>query len=1045
MSSLTLKSKCLAGALITASLGFSPAFVTHAKAVEVFQKQNFLNGVVVDEDSQPMIGVQIQIKGTTKGIITGLDGDFTLEAKPGDVLVLSYIGYKTIEQTYKGEKVISFKMSPEAEVLDDVVIIGYGKQKKNSLVSSVNSIGNKELSVTASRNLTNALAGQIPGLISVQRSGEPGYDNSEFWIRGVSSFSGGTSPLVLVDGVPRAMADIEPDEIESFTLLKDAAATAVYGAEGANGVILITSKRGRSEKPRISLRAEGTFLTPTRLPEFMNAEQHLSLYNEALQNEGQEPIYDPSLYGEGADRDLFPDTNWLDYMLRDHTYNMRYTLNVRGGSDKARYFVSGAFFQENGIFKQGNQNEYDNNIGVKRYNLRSNIDFDVSKTTLVKVDISGQYMQTNYPGVGTSTIFTQMCMTPSFLMPPVYSDGTIAGHPRPSNNRVNPYNSLVNSGYAKEWRTSIQSKVEVDQKLDFITKGLSWKGMLSFDADMTYSARRTKTPSQYVATGRNPETNKLIFKETVQGSDALSESLSNSSNKKIYFETSFNYNRTFAEKHDVGAMLLYMQKETQYHNNALAYRKQGIVGRVTYGYDSRYFLEGNFGYTGSETFASGHRFGFFPAIGLAWYVSNEHFYPEALSNVVNKLKLRFSAGKTGNDNTGGDRFLYRQTMNQGAGGYNLGFGDSGALGGIGNGIVEGRFAAPYLSWEIEDKQNYGIDLGLFGNKIDLQIDYFNNRRHGILLQRRTVSNVTGFQQMPWQNYGIVKNQGVDGSITLNQQLGDVKLSARGNVTYAHNEIVEYDQVPQKYDWMNIAGTSLNSWNLYIADGLYSEDDFIITGEGTNRHYQLKDGVPSGLTAGVKPGDIKYKDLNGDGIINDYDKKQDVGDPSVPELMYGFGLNVEYKGWYAGVFFQGAGKTSTVLGANNPSSFFPFMYGVDESSLRAEVADRWTEENPNPSAMFPRLHTGQFLNNTAASTYWQRNASFLRFKNAEVGYNFAKEKIAKIGLQSLRIYLQGNNLCVWDNIKMWDPEQGNSNGGFSYPLNRTFTLGLDLTF
>ncbi len=1045
MNGLTFKSKLLTGALFTASLGFSPFFVPHAQAVEAFQQNNVLNGVVLDEDSQPMIGVAVQIKGTTKGTITGLDGDFSLNAKAGDILVISYIGYKTIEQTYKGEKVISFKLSPESELLEDVVVIGYGKQKKNSLVSSVNSIGNRELSVTASRNLTNALSGQIPGLISVQRSGEPGYDNSEFWIRGVSSFSGGTSPLVLVDGVPRAMADIEPDEIESFTLLKDAAATAVYGAEGANGVILITSKRGKSEKPRISLRAEGTFLTPTRLPKFMDAEQHLSLYNEALKNEGQQPIFDPSLYKDGADRDLYPNTDWLDYMLRDHTYNMRYTLNVRGGSDKARYFVSGAFFQENGIFKQGNQNEYDNNIGVKRYNLRSNIDFDVSKTTLVKVDISGQYMQTNYPGVGTSTIFTQMCMTPAYLMPPVYSDGTIAGHPRPSNTRTNPYNSLVNSGYAKEWRTSIQSKVEIDQKLDFITKGLSWKGMLSFDADMSYVAKRTKTPSQYVATGRDPETNKLTFKEVVQGSDALSEALSNSSNKKIYFETSFNYNRTFAEKHDLGAMFLYMQKETQYHNNALAFRKQGVVGRVTYGYDGRYFLEGNFGYTGSETFASGHRFGFFPAVGFAWYASNEHFYPEALANVVNKLKFRVSIGKTGNDNTGGDRFLYRQTMNQGAGGYNLGFGDSGALGGIGNSIVEGRFAAPYLSWEIEDKQNYGIDLGLFGNRIDIQMDYFNNKRHGILLQRRTVSNVTGFQQMPWQNFGIVKNQGVDGSITLNQQIGDVKLSARGNITYAHNKIVEYDQVPQKYEWMNIAGTSLNSWNVFIADGLYSEDDFIINGEGVNRTYTLKDGVPSGLTAGVKPGDIKYKDMNGDGIINDYDRVQNIGNPAVPELMYGFGLNIEYKGWYAGVFFQGAGKTSTVLGANNPSSFFPFMWGVDESSLRAEVADRWTEENQNPNAMYPRLHTGAFENNTAPSTHWMRDASFIRFKNAEVGYNFKKEKIAKMRLQSLRIYLQGNNLCVWDKIKMWDPEQGNANGGFSYPLNRTFTLGLDVTF
>lgn len=1031
------------GAVLASS--HSSTIKSHYEAVKGMQQSNKeVTGVVIDEMSIPMIGVQIQVKGTTTGVVTGIDGDFTLKCKPGDVLILSYVGYKTIEHPYKGEKVLSIKMSPEMENLDEVVVIGYGKQKKNSVVSSVNSIGKKELAVTANRNLTNALAGQIPGLVSIQRSGEPGYDNSEFWIRGQSSFSGGTTPLVLVDGVPRNMADIEVDEIESFTLLKDAAATAVYGAEGANGVILITSKRGTSDKPKISFRAEGTFLQPTRLPEFLNAEQTLTLYNEALINEGKDPIYDPSLYRPGADHDLYPDTDWVGTMLRDYTYNMRYTLNVRGGAERARYFVSGAFFQENGIFKEGKGNKYDNNIGLKRYNLRSNIDFDVSKTTLVKVDLSGQYLQTNYPGVGTATIFQQICRTPSFLMPPVYSDGTIAGHPRPSNNRVNPYNSLMNSGYSKEWRTSIQSKVELNQKLDFVTKGLSFRALISFDADMTHTAKRTKTPTQFVATGRD-ENGKLIFKQTVSGSENLTESLGNSSDKKIYFETSFNYNRTFANIHDVGAMFLYMQKETQYHNNALAFRKQSLVGRLTYGFDGRYFVEGNFGYTGSETFASGNRFGFFPAVGFAWYVSNEHYFPEKLKNIVNKLKLRVSYGRTGNDNTGGERFLYRQTMQQNGGGYDLGFGSNGSLGGVGNGIIEGRFSAPYLSWEIEDKQNYGIDLGLFDNRIDLQFDYFNNKRHNILLQRKTVSNATGFQQMPWQNFGIVKNSGFDASVTLNQNVGDWKLSARGNLTYAHNKIVEYDEVPQPYEWMQVTGTSIGMWNLYIADGYYSFDDFIITGEGKDRVYELKEGVVSGLTAGVRPGDIKYKDLNNDGVINQYDQVRNIGNPKNPELVYGFGFNAEYKGWYAGIFFQGAGKTSTVLGGNNSAAFFPFEWGIDESSPRSAVLDRWTEENPNPNAMFPRLHSSRFANNTAPSTHWLRDASFIRLKNIELGYNFDKKMLSKIGFTAMRIYLQGNNLCVWDNIKMWDPELGNTNGGFGYPLNRTFTLGFDFSF
>ena len=1013
------------------------------------QQANSVTGLVSDENGDPMVGVQIKIKGTGNGAATDIEGNFSLKAEKGEILIFSYIGYETQERTLKGEKILSIKMLPSTEALQDVVVIGYGRQKKNSLVSSITSIGPKELSVSSSRNLTNNLAGQIAGLIAVQRSGEPGYDNADFWIRGISSFKGGTTPLVLVDGIPRNMNDIEPDEIESFTLLKDAAATAVYGAEGANGVILITSKRGSAQKPKISLRAEGTILSPTRLPQFMNAPETLNLFNEALNNEGSPSRFAPETiakYASGEDRDLYPDTDWLNVMLRDHTYNMRYTLNVRGGTERARYFVSGAFYQENGIFKDNGLNKYQSNIGLKRYNLRSNIDFDATKTTKVSVDLSGQYLQTNYPGIGTATIFQQMCRVPSYLMPAVFSDGSIAGHPTASgpSNLVNPYNSLMHSGYSKEWRTFIQSRVEVNQKLDMLTKGLSFKAIVSFDAEMQYTAKRTKTPTQYKAKGRD-ENGKLILEKNVEGSDVLAETLGNSSVKKIYFETALNYNRTFADKHDVSGMLLYMQKETQYHNNALAYRKQGMVGRGTYGYDGRYFIEANFGYTGSEAFAKGYRFGFFPAVGLAWYASNESFYPEALKKVVNKLKFRVSVGRTGNDNTGGERFLYRGTMNQNNGGYNLGFSNSGALTPVsGNGITENRFEAPYLSWEIEDKRNYGIDLGLFNGRIDLQLEYFDNKRTNILLQRATVSNVTGFQQMPWQNFGIVKNRGIDASLNLNQQIGEVKLSARGNFTFARNKIIELDEVPQLYPWLEQTGTRLNAWNLYIADGLYTNDDFIIEGEGLKRTYKLKEGVPA--TSGVvRPGDIKYKDLNEDGKIDSNDQIKDVGNPKNPEIVYGFGLNAEWKGFYAGIFFQGAAKTSTILGQDSNGTFFPFHWGVDQSSVRSAVSDRWTEQNPSQNVMFPRMHTGTFDNNQQPSTWWLRDASFIRLKNIEIGYNVNKKIMKKIGFEALRIYVQGNNLCVWDKIKMWDPEIGNNNGGFAYPLNRTFTFGLDFTF
>lgn len=1004
-----------------------------------------LSGLITDGNGDPVIGATVTIQGTTTGTSTDLDGKYTLQVAEGNVIEVRYLGYNTEERKIKGEKTLNFRLMESSVGLEDVVVIGYGRQKKESVVSSINTITTKELKVPT-RNLTTNLAGQIAGLIAVQRSGEPGYDNAEFWIRGQSSFKGGTNPLVLVDGVPREMADIEPDEIETFTLLKDAAATAVYGAEGANGVIIITSKRGMVQKPRISFRAEVNNMTPTRLPDFLGSADFLSLYNEALNNEGKQSIYDADLiakYASGEDPDLYPNVRWLD-LLKDNSWSQRYTLNVRGGTEKARYFVSGAFYKENGIFKSNPSTLYNTNIGVERYNLRSNIDLDITKTTLLKVDLSGQYLVTNYPGTGTADIFKSMMVTPPFLFPMKYSDGTVAGHPRPSNSRSNPYNKLMESGYAKEWRTSVQSKVDLEQKLDFLTEGLSARASISFDANMFFGVKRTRTPSQYQATGRD-EQGKLMFKEVVQGSDNLSESKSNNGNKKIYFEAALNYNRIFGE-HRVGGMFLYMQKEQQFHDNALPYRKQGLVGRVTYSFNDRYFVEGNFGYTGSETFAKGFRFGFFPAAGLAWYVSNEPFFPEAVRDVMPKLKLRASVGRTGNDNTGSSRFMYRGTLKQDAPGYDIGITDGAATNGAGKGIIEALFEAPYLSWEIETKQNYGIDLGFFNNRIDIQVDYFRNRRYNILLQRSTVSNVTGFQQMPWQNFGEVVNRGIDGSIVLNQQLGELKLSARGNVTFARNKIIEYDEVPQKHPWMEMTGKRLNNWNVYIAEGLYTADDFIISGEGLERTYQLKEGiVSSSLSSDIRPGDIKYKDMNGDGTIDSNDMVRDVGNPSVPELVYGFGFNAEYKGFYAGIFFQGAGNTSTVLGASEPQGFYPFHWSYDETSLRREALNRWTEQNPSQNVMFPRLRTNAHPHNTAASTWWMRDASFLRLKNVEIGYNFPKPLLRKINIEALRVYLMGNNLAVWDNIKMWDPEIGNANAGLNYPLSRTFTFGLDFTF
>lgn len=1020
------------------------------------QQKNRLKvtGVVTDSKGESVIGANVIVKGDPGiGAITDVEGRYEINLPTDDVtLLVSYLGYNTEEIQVKGRRNINVVLHEDSKALDEVVVVGYGKQKKESVVVSMSSISPKDI-VVPTRSLNNSLAGQVAGLIAVQRSGEPGYDNAEFWIRGVSTFAGGTAPLVLVDGVPRAMSDIEPDEIDTFSVLKDAAATAIYGAEGANGVVLVTTKRGRVQKARISFKTEHTVSSPTRLPEFVSSADYLNLFNEALRNDGEAPQFSDELithYRNNDDPDLYPNTNWIDELLRKRTFNHRYTLNVRGGTEKAKYFVSGAYYNESGLFKNRPNGIYDTNIGIDRFNLRSNIDMAVSSTTTVAVDLAMQYLINNYPGTATSTIFRSMLITPSYVFPAVYSDGTVATYPQErGSNMRNPYNLLMNSGYAKEYRSGIQSKVEVNQKLDFITKGLSARLNVSYDYDSEMIIRREYNPTRYHAKGRD-EQGQLTYSTVVSGNPDIQDpkNTGTSATKKIYIDASVNYKRIFG-KHDVGAMLLYMQKERQQHDVALPYRKQGIVGRATYGYGGRYFVEGNFGYTGSETFAAGNRFGLFPAIGAAYYLSNESFFPETIKKVINKLKLRISVGRTGNDNTGGSRFLYRPTFTTNAGGFMQGIGDTGGTNGIGDGIVEGRFAAPYLSWEIEDKQNYGFDLGLFDNRIDIVFDYFRSKRQDILLQRRTIPQLGGLREDPWQNFGKVQNQGVEMSMNLNQQIGKLKLSARGTFTFTRNKVLEYDELPQKYDYQAVTGTRVNENTLYIADRLYTEDDFIVsTNAGGLKTYKLRPELPRSTLSGLLgPGDIKYVDVNGDGVIDSYDKVRGIGNPSIPEMIYGFGLNAEYKGFYASIFFQGAGNTSVLFGGSVPEGWYPFAWGVDQSNYRTFALDRWTESDPRQNVMIPRLHkdNANNANNTVASTWWLRGGSFLRLKNIEFGYQLPKKWMDKIGFEAARVYVMGYNLAVWDNIKHFDPEAGNANAGLNYPLPRTFTLGLDFTF
>lgn len=1012
-----------------------------------------ITGTVSDENGQPLPGAYVYIKDTQVGTTANLDGMYVIDIDPSDELTFSFIGY--LEQTLKPGKssTMNVSLQPDSNALEEAVAVAYGAQKRQAVVSALSTITTDDLKVT-STNITSSIQGQLPGLIAVQRNAEPGRDDAEFWIRGVSSFKGGTSPLVLVDGVERSISDLDADEIESFSLLKDAAATAMYGAEGANGVILVTTKRGHIGKQQISLRVEQNLSVPYRIPDFVDSWDYMRLANEASFNDGLDPTKYPddliALYESGADPDLYPNSQWTDLIART-VHGQRYTLNFRGGTENAKYFVSAGYQQKDGVFKKNPESKYNSNFSYDRFNLRSNIDLKVSKTTQLSVDLAGQYTMRRTANRSPDDVFVFMLHTPPHLFPFVYSDGSVSTYEKETDgNNRNPYYMLYQQGYRREFQTNIQSRVNLRQDLKFITEGLSARAAVSFDLKETLYKLRDYHPSKYHAIGRDETTGELILNTVYNGSPDVDQVKITSSgyDRQIYIEAAIEYNRTFAGKHAVGAMVLYNQKERQKYDDALTYRTQGLVGRVTYGYDNRYFIEANFGYTGSETFAKKNRFGFFPAVGVSYMISNESWYPEGLKNVLSSAKIRASVGRTGNDDTGTSRFLYRATFSESGHTFNQGITSGGASNGLGAGIYDLQFENLTLGWEIEDKTNVGLDLSFFNRAIQIQADYFYNIRSAILLQRNTIPGYAGFHEKPWQNYGRVRNQGVDASIDMMKQFGDWKISARGTFTFARNKVLEIDELTPDEEYQRVTGTRINEQEVYIAERLYTEDDFIrSTNTNGTYAYTLRPGLPTPTFGGIiGPGDIKYVDMNHDGIIDTKDKVRGVGHPyKNPEINYGFGFNVEWKGIYASVFFSGVANTSILLASGN-STFWPFNWGVEKGNYRTAFLDRWTADNPRQDVTYPRLHVGYGNSiNDEPSTWWLRDGSFLRLKNAEIGYVLPEKALKTLRISGLRFYLLGENLAVFDHVKFWDPEQGNRNKGVSYPMSHSFTLGVELDF
>lgn len=1012
-----------------------------------------ITGTVSDENGQPLPGAYVYIKDTQVGTTANLDGMYVIDIDPSDELTFSFIGY--LEQTLKPGKgsTLNVSLQPDSNAIEEAVAVAYGAQKRQAVVSALSTITTDDLKVT-STNITSSIQGQLPGLIAVQRNAEPGRDDAEFWIRGVSSFKGGTSPLVLVDGVERSISDLDADEIDSFSLLKDAAATAMYGAEGANGVILVTTKRGHIGKQQISLRVEQNISVPYRIPDFVDSWDYMRLANEASFNDGLDPTKYPddliALYESNADPDLYPNSQWTDLIART-VHGQRYTLNFRGGTENAKYFVSAGYQQKDGVFKKNPESKYNSNFSYDRFNLRSNIDLKVSKTTQLSVDLAGQYTMRRTANRSPDDVFVFMLHTPPHLFPFVYSDGSVSTYEKETDgNNRNPYYMLYQQGYRREFQTNIQSRVNLRQDLKFITEGLSARAAVSFDLKETLYKLRDYHPSKYHAIGRDETTGELILNTVYNGSPDVDQVKITSSgyDRQIYIEAAIEYNRTFAGKHAVGAMVLYNQKERQKYDDALTYRTQGLVGRVTYGYDNRYFIEANFGYTGSETFAKKNRFGFFPAVGVSYMISNESWYPEGLKNVLSSAKIRASVGRTGNDDTGTSRFLYRATFSESGHTFNQGITSGGASNGLGAGIYDRQFENLTLGWEIEDKTNVGLDLSFFNRAIQIQADYFYNIRSAILLQRNTIPGYAGFHEKPWQNYGRVRNQGVDASIDMMKQFGDWKISARGTFTFARNKVLEIDELTPDEEYQRVTGTRINEQEVYIAERLYTEDDFIrSTNTNGTYAYTLRPGLPTPTFGGIiGPGDIKYVDMNHDGIIDTKDKVRGVGHPyKNPEINYGFGFNVEWKGIYASVFFSGVANTSILLASGN-STFWPFNWGVEKGNYRTAFLDRWTADNPRQDVTYPRLHVGYGNSiNDEPSTWWLRDGSFLRLKNAEIGYVLPEKALKTLRISGLRFYLLGENLAVFDHVKFWDPEQGNRNKGVSYPMSHSFTLGVELDF
>lgn len=1016
-----------------------------------------VKGVIYEEETgEPMPGATVSVEGSTRGVMTDLDGSFELTGvKPTDKLKFECLGKET--QVLQVGTMTNFvvKLKNAANELDEVTVVAFGKQRKESVIGSISTVDVKTLKVPSS-NLTTALAGNVAGVIAYQRTGEPGQDNADFFVRGITTFGANTSPLILIDNIELTSTDLarlQPDDIESFSIMKDATATALYGARGANGVIFVTTKRGQEGPAKIFARVETSISAPTDVVELADPVTYMKSYNEAIST--RDPLgelmytYDKieQTGKPGANRLIYPANDWYDMLFKDFATSYRANVSARGGGKVATYYVSGAYTEDTGVLKVDKRNSFNNNIDDKNYTLRSNVDINVTPTTKLAVRLTGNFRDYQGPLNGGSDVYRQIMHSDPVLFPayyPVDDEHVGIQHIMFGNyedgSYINPYANLV-KGYKNYQRSQMIAAVQLEQDLKFITKGLSFMTLFNLTRLSEFTVNRQFNPYWYRLDRYDSYTGEYhVNRINENGTDYLTYSESGKTVKNtMYSETRLNYNRSFG-KHDVTGLLVFTASESLTANAgslqlSLPSRNAGLSGRFTYGYDKRYFVEYNFGYNGSERFHKSHRWGFFPSAGLAWMMSNEKWF-KPLTKVVSNLKLRYSYGLVGNDNIGSssNRFYYLSEMSMNNSGLGASFGETRNVSYNGIGVV--RYANEAITWEKSYKSNYALELGLF-KKLDIIAEYFTEHRTDIFMRRADIPNTMGLQAAVYGNIGQARSKGIDIQADYKQAWASgLWASARANFTYSTGKYDVYEEPTYPESYRQHAGRSIRQTWGYIAERLFVDDE-----DAANSPSQAAFGSQYG------GGDIKYTDVNGDGVITNADMVP-IGYPTSPEIIYGFGVSLGHKGFDVSVFFQGLGRESFWIDATSAYSTKYNKYGTapfvnNGQLLKAYSDSHWSEDNRDIYALYPRYSAYENHNNTQVSTWWMRDGSFVRLKQMEFGYTLPQKLTNKIHIDNLRVYFQGNNLLCWSKFKLWDPELAGE--GFNYPIQRTFNIGVNVTF